>query len=368
MVRIVIIGGGIAGARVTQELSKFRKKGLDIKLIDKKEYFEVPYATLRGIVEPETIGKILRKKYSDFLKVKFILGRAKSITNEKIGLEDGHDIPFDIAIIATGSSYRYFSIPKPPDNMTYLKDREKEFQEEHQKLLEAQNILIIGGGAVGVELAGDIAYTYPEKNITLVEALPRLLSQFKPKASRIAQKQLESMSVHVIINEFLEQDPNDKSIWLSKKSKEVYHTDLAYICIGVSPNTSFMKLNFADTLTKDNRIVVNDKLQLFGHSNIYAIGDCSNVNEFKLGYFADKQAKFLVKNLKKILKSGFNPKTSLGSYKPKSTISIIPIGQKSGLVQLPIGTFKCKPLVAYKNKDLFIKRQFRKLNTVPNKI
>jgi len=368
VIRIIIIGGGIAGARVAQDLSKFNKKGCSIKLIDKKDYFEVPYATLRGIIEPNTIGKILRKKYNDFLKVEFILGKAISISNEKIKLEDGRDVSFDIAIIATGSNYRSFSIPKPPDSMINLRDREKQFQEEHQKLLKSRDVLIIGGGAVGVELAGDIAYTYPEKNITLVEALPRLLSQFKPKASKIAKKQLEEMGVRVILNEFLEKDPNEKDLWISQKAKKKFSIDLAYVCVGISPNTSFMKSNFSYALTNNNRIIVNDKLHLIGNGKIYAIGDCSNVNEFKLGYLADKQAKFLVKNLKKLLKSGFNPKTSLDSYNPKSTISIIPIGKKNGLVQLPIGTFKCRPLVAYKNKDLFVKRQFGKLKTTPKKL
>ncbi|TFF90050.1 MAG: hypothetical protein EU548_04980 [Promethearchaeota archaeon] len=368
MVRIAIVGGGIAGARVAQELSKFSKTGFGVTLIDKKEYFEVPYATLRGIVEPKTIGTTLRKRYDDFLKVNFVLGKVSSMSTEKIDLEDGREVPFDIAIIATGSRYRSFSVPKPPDSMVYLKDRKKQFQEEHRKLLDARNILIIGGGAVGVELAGDIAYAYPKKEVTLVEALPRLLNQFNPKASKIAQKQLERMGVRVILDEFVEHDSNDKGLWFSKKSKELYRADIAYICIGISPNTSFMRSNFADALTDDDRIMVNDKLQVISNESIYAIGDCSNVNEFKLGYLVDKQAQFLAKNIRRLLKSNFDPKTSLKSYNPKSTISIIPIGKKRGLVQLPIGTFKCKPLVAYKNKDLFVKRQFGKLNTVPNKI
>ena len=71
---------------------------------------------------------------------------------------------------------------------------------------------------MGVELAGDIAHAYPEKNITLVEALPRLLNQFKPKASEIAKKQLKRMGVRVVLNEFIEQDPNEKNLWISKKT------------------------------------------------------------------------------------------------------------------------------------------------------
>lgn len=79
----MIIGGGIAGTRIAQDLSRFTKKGLDIKLIDKKEYFEVPYATLRGIMEPNTTGKTLRRKYQDFLRVEFILGKVSEISNDK---------------------------------------------------------------------------------------------------------------------------------------------------------------------------------------------------------------------------------------------------------------------------------------------
>ena len=366
MVNIVIIGGGIAGTRVAQDLSKFSKKGLDIKLIDRKEYFEVPYATLRGIIEPDTTGKTLRKKYQDFLNVEFILGNVINVSAEKIRLEDGREFTFDIAIIATGSSYRSFPIPKPPDVMVRMKDRENQFQEENQKLLNAQNILIIGGGTVGIELAGDIAYSYPEKNITLIESLPRLLNNFKARASKIAKKLLEKMGVSVIFNEFIEKHMNEKGLWISQKSNNLYPADLVYFCVGISPNTSFLKLYFPNSVDDNERIKVNDKLQQGGNKNIFVIGDCNDVNEFKLGYLADKQARFLVKNLKKLIRSDFNYNISLSSYRPKSAISIIPIGKKNGIVQLPIGVFKLKPLVAYKNKDLFVKRQFKKLKTIPN--
>ena len=359
MVSIIIIGGGIAGTRVAQDLSKFSKNGFVIKLIDKKEYFEVPYGTLRGLVEPE-YGKTLRKKYQDFLKIEFILGNVINISAEKIRLVDGREFTFDIAIIATGSSYRSFSIPKPPDTMIRIKERENQFQEENQKLLNAQDILIIGGGTVGVELAGDIAYTYPKKNITLIESLPKLLNNFKARASKIAKKQLEKMGVKVILNEFIQKDMKEEGLWFSQKSNNLYTADLVYFCVGISPNTSIMESYFPNSIDNNHRIKVNRKLQLGTSKNIFVIGDCNNIKEFKLGYLADKQAQFLIKNLKKLMRSNFNYK-SLSSYRPKSTISIIPIGKKKGIVQLPVGIFKFKPLVAYKNKDLFVKRQFKKL-------
>ena len=368
MFTIIIVGGGIAGARVAQELAKFRNKDIVIKLIDLKNYFEVPYATLRGIIKPNTIGKKLRKYYRDFIRVDFIQGKVIEINPNNIKLENGKELKFNIAIIATGSKYKHFSIPKPSDIVTSMKERDKQFHEEHQKLVKAQHILIIGGGPVGVELAGDIAYYYPKKTIYLVEALPRLLNNFKPRASKIAKEQLEKMGVQVILNEFIERDMNETGLWVSKKTNKSYSADLVYFCIGVSINTAFMKLYFSKKVNENSQIMVNDKLHLSNYNNIYAIGDCSDINEFKLGYLADKQAKYLVKNLKKIINNNYNLKTSLRSYKPKSTISIIPIGKKNGIVQLPIGVFKFKPLVAYKNKDLFIKRQFRKLKTTPNPI
>lgn len=366
MLSIIIIGGGIAGTRVAQDLSTFSKNGLAIKLIDKKEYFEVPYATLRGIVEPDTTGKTLRKKYKDFLKVEFILGNVINISDKRIGLEDGREFTFDFAIIATGSSYRSFSIPKPPNIMVRMRDRENQFQEENQKLHDSQDILIIGGGTVGVELAGDIAYSYPKKNITLIESLPRLLNNFNARAGKIAKKQLEKMGVSVMLNEFIEKDKIEKGLWISQKSNNVYHADLVYFCVGISPNTSFMRSYFPNSVDDKGQIKVNSKLQQVSNKHIFVIGDCNNVNEDKLGYLADKQARFLVKNLKKLIRSDFNFKISLNSYKPKSTISIIPIGKKNGIIQLPMGSFKCKPLVAYKNKDLFVKKQFKKLKTLPN--
>ena len=244
MFNIIIIGGGIAGTRVAQELAKFRNKGVAIKLIDAKDYFEVPYATLRGIIKPNTIGKRLRKKYRDFVKVDFIQGKVIEISPNTIKLENGKELEFNIAIIATGSRYKRFSIPKPADIVRNMEERDKQFQEEHQKLDKAQKILIIGGGPVGVELAGDIAYYYPEKTVYLIEALPRLLNNFKPRASKIAKKELENMGVQVILNEFIERDMNETGLWISKTSNKSYSADLEYFCIGVSTNTSFMRKNF----------------------------------------------------------------------------------------------------------------------------
>jgi len=364
--RVVVIGGGFAGTRVAQDVAKQRNLA-DVILIDRKAHFEVTYATLRAMVEPFTIGRRFAKRYVDFMRGDFIQETVVDINKKEVVLESGHIVPYDYAVIASGSYYRTLPILKPSAPMT-LADRERQFEDEFTKLTEARSILIIGGGTVGVELAGEIADKFPEKNIRLVHGAERLVDMLKPKASRMAEKELRKLGVEIIFNEILEQADTDRRSYISKATGNSYTADLVYVCIGVSIDTDFMDSHFASSLTERGAIKVDQYLRVKGTDNLFAIGDCNDFPEGKLGYLADKQGAFTAKNVIRLLRAGEPSKARLKRYKPHSMLSLVTIGRQAGIIQLPIGVLQNRLLMAFKQKELFITRALKQVGTVPDDI
>lgn len=340
-IKIVIVGGGFAGARATQGLAAAGFK--NVTLIDKKDYFEVTYASLRALVQPQT-GIRSRKRYIDFIKGKFHRGAVTILSPKLLSLADGQEIPFDIAVLATGSSYSTFPVAKSEKAML-LDERSHENQEAHTQLENSQNILIIGGGIVGVELAGEVADHYPDKSICLAQAGDELVPELKPKARKLALENLKSLGVEVMLNTYLSRHDN-----VYKKA------DLIYKCVGLKPNTAMLNANFKYKLDEKGRVRVDATFQMEGCEGIYAIGDCANVPEGKLGYLADKQAAALVKNII-ALSNGKSAKP----YKPNPMMSLVPIGRTQGFVQLPFAVTSFKFLINIKQKDMFIDKSFKTL-------
>lgn len=339
--KVLVIGGGYAGARVTQDLAKAGFKR--ITLIDKKDYFEVTYATMRALAQP-ALGNHSRHAYADFIKGEFTQGVVAELAPTSAQLENGSSLDFDIAVLATGSSYPTFPIGKSQTAM-HLSDRNAEVSKAHEQLVRAKNVLIIGGGIVGVELAGEIADPFPDKRVTLAHSGDRLLSELKPKASTIAEQKLNDLGVRVLCKTRVTE--ND----------EVYkQSDLIYNCVGLKPNTALMDMHFSSSLDEQSRIKVDSQFRVEGTENIFALGDCANIPEGKLGYLADQQAGALAKNII-AMSSG----KSCKNYKANPMMALVPIGHKQGLVQLPFAVTTLGFMVNMKQKDMFIAKAYKAL-------
>jgi apoptosis-inducing factor 2 len=298
------------------------------------------------LVDPLTIGEKSRCLYSSFLKSAFLQGEVRVVNKDSVVLFDEKEIMYDILIVATGSSYVSFPIGKPSSQIS-LRERNSYFISENARLVSAREILIIGGGPVGVELAGEIASKDQNKNICLVHGNDRLLNFMNPKAGKKALQQLHDLKVTVVLNEKLEADGQDQ--YRSSISGKVYKADVIYNCAGTSVNTAFMREKFIDSMDERGLLRVDNTFLVRNTENIYAIGDCAAINEAKLGTFANAHGEFLAKHLIALSR---NKKTS--TYAPQKTMALVPIGREKGVVQLPFGILTNKFLIKIKTKDFFI--------------
>lgn len=344
--QILIIGGGFAGVSTAQELEK---RGIKTLLVDKKDYFEVTYAVLREVTDPKQTNGDARRYYQDILTGEFVQSAVEELKTTEAKLENGNTIYFDKVILASGSRHPDLPLAKSTHS-TSLFTRDSELNDYYEKLQQAATVLIIGGGVVGVELAGEIAYAMPNIEITLAHNKDTLLAGFTNKAQHKALEQLQGLGVNI---QFNAQYQNSRGKYIDINSGKALNPSLVFKATGTVPNNEYLLQNFSHLLNDKGLIKVDANLAVEGQDNFYAIGDIADVGEAKLGYLAVEQGKYLAKT---ISKKQQNKKAK--SYKRNPFMALVPTGQKTGVVQLPFMVSTWKMLVNLKKKDLFISKTY----------
>ncbi|KAI4370711.1 hypothetical protein MLD38_019031 [Melastoma candidum] len=348
--RVVVIGGGVGGSFVAKSLQFFA----DIVLVDPKEYFEIPWAGLRAMVEPGMAERSVIDHVDYFTDGTVVCSPAVDIRDDAVSVADGKVIPYDYLVIATGHME---SVPRTRT------ERIAQYQGEFEKIKSASSILIIGGGPTGVELAGEIVVDFPDKKVTLVHRGSRLLEFISPKASQKAFDWLTSRKVEVILGQSVDLGNTVNGIYRTS-SGEAITADCHYLCIGKPIGSSWLRGTILkDSLDAQGRLKVDEHLTVEGHENIIAVGDITNIPEIKQGYLAIRHAEVAVKNLKTLMtgKSG----GKMATYSPGYALALVSLGRKEGLAQFPYVTLiGCVPGMI-KSGDLFVGKTRKQLGLKP---
>ncbi len=318
MKKVVVIGGGFSGSLIARKLEKH----FNLILVDSKNYFEFTPGILRTIVEPKHLNRIqiLHKKY--LKKTKIILGSVNEIGNDYVKVNN-QKIVFDYLCICSGSKYK---APIKEQNLI-IAARAIHLKRNYEKLCKANNILIIGGGLVGVELSAEISTHYKEKKITIVHSKNRLIERNNDKTRIYAEKFLTKRGVKIIFNERVIDIKGNGKRYNTDKNHEI-KTDLAFLCTGITPNFEFMNKNFKDKLNEKNNIMVNKYLQLEGTKNIFVAGDVNSTNIEKTAQNAEIQARIIVENIFSLEKN-----RKLEQYKQNKTPVVISLGKWNGVFE-----------------------------------
>lgn len=315
--KIVIIGGGFCGS----ECARLLEKNHDVTLIDTKDYFEFTPSVLRTIVQPDYLKKIQVRHNHYLKKTKIMVDTVEEISKKSVLLKNGKEIDYDYLIISSGSSY---NMPFKQDNciMEWRGDSLRDF---NQKIQKAKSIIIIGGGIVGVEIAGELTDYYSDKKITLCQSNSELMPRNHKKTREYTKNELTKRGVKLIFNKKVEST-NKNTFTLDDGTK--IQADLSFLCVGIKPNYEFMKKNFSKSITPRNQIKTNEFLQLKGHKKIFVGGDVTDIQEEKLAQVATMHAHTIVNNIKAIEEG-----KELKEYKSKKRGIVISIGEKRGVLE-----------------------------------
>ena len=345
MKKAVIIGGGFAGSTVAKKLEKH----FEVVLIDAKDYFEFTPGILREIVF-QSKGEYVQGLHRNYLrKAGFIKGVATSIDEKNVFL-GRKKISYDYLVICSGSGYAY---PIKEQGIV-LADRMENLKKSHYQLENSKKIAIIGGGLVGVELAGEICTKY-DKEITIIHGAERLIERNPKKASEYSRKFLEKRGVKILFNEFFREKKGDYCI--TDKGTEV-KSDLVFLCTGMHSNSDFMQKNFKKSLNEKGQIEVDEFLNVRGSRNIFAVGDVNDLLVEKTAQNSILQAEIVARNIISIEKSG-----KLKEYKPKRTSLVISLGRDKGIfVWKNFAVFGFIPALMKKAIQFFYMIKYRRQN------
>ncbi|CAL0329010.1 unnamed protein product [Lupinus luteus] len=340
--KVVIVGGGVAGAILAKNLQHHA----NVTLVDPKEYFEIPWANLRALVEPSVAERIVINHREYFTKGDLVTSSAVNISETEVFTEDGSEIAYDYLVIATGHKE---PIPKTRT------ERIDQFKEGNEKIKSASSVLIVGGGPTGVELAAEIAVDFPDKKVTIVHKGSRLLEYIGPKASSKTLKWLRSKKVDVKLEQSVElESHSDGNKTYLTSLGETIEADAHFLSIGKPLGSAWLRESFLkDDLDADGRVKVDEYLRVKGRGNIFAIGDITDVQEIKQGVYAQAHALLVAKNLK-LLTEGGSKEPKLGTYKVQAPISIVSLGRKIGVAQFPFMTILGRFPGIIKSGDLFV--------------
>lgn len=327
--RVVIVGGGIGGLHLAQAL---RKSNFQVVLIDKNNYNQFPpliYQVASSGLEPSNISFPFRRIFQNYRNFYYRKGEVKTVdAAEKMVTTTFGNVHYDYLVLAAGARTNFFGNADIEHNAlpmktvtdamrlrnTLLSSLERaETEDRDQERKAWMNIVIVGGGPSGVEIAGALAdmkhtvlrHDYPDLdenlfNIHLINSGPRLLASMDASLSSRAERDLRQMGVDVMPgrrvvdyrdNKVMLQDggtiPARTVIWVS---------GIRGVAIGGIP---------PESLGHGDRILVDRFHQVRGLQDVFAIGDQSLMEEGtpdskghpQLAQVAIQQARNLAYNL-----------------------------------------------------------------------
>ena len=139
-----------------------------------------------------------------------------------------------------------------------------------EKSKNAKNVVVIGAGYIGVELAE--AFEMKSKNVTLIDAEDRILAKYLDKDfTDIAEAEFTKRGVNLVLGQKVRKFEGDNKVSKVITDKGEFEADLVVLCIGFAPNTNLVKGKL-DTLP--NGAIIIDEYMRTSEKDVFAAGDC----------------------------------------------------------------------------------------------
>ncbi|HET8667687.1 MAG TPA: NAD(P)/FAD-dependent oxidoreductase [Terriglobales bacterium] len=298
--KVVIVGGGFAGLNAARKLAG---RPVQVTLVDRKNHHTFQpllYQVATAGLSPGDIAAPIRRVLRHAKNTEVLLGNVTGFDlNRRQVLLKGSSLDYDYLIVAAGARHSYFGHDEWEKYAPGLKTIEDATEMRRRVLLafeaaerekvccgkhEQVNIVVIGAGPTGVELAGTLAEVARKSlaedfrnidptrtRILLVEAGPRVLPQYPEELSTSATKQLERLGVEVRTSTVITSvDP-----YGVRFGSEFMAAQVILWAAGVAASPLGRALGVP--VDKKGLVVVGPDLSVPGHPELFVIGDLAAV-------------------------------------------------------------------------------------------
>lgn len=324
MKKVAIVGGGYVGFEVAKQLDGVA----DVTLIEEREAFVHPPAAIRSLVQPDLLEDIIFPYDALLQRGQVVQARAVSVTGEGVQLEDGGFVGADFIVVATGSDYAAPFKPAGPS----VADFRATQREVSAQLTDATSVVIVGAGAVGTELAGEIVAAHSGKKVTLLSSDAQLFPMYPAKMGQALKRKLEAAGVQVILGqraEDLVQADRPYAGRVTLTDGRVLEADLIFPVIGARPRVDVLQGVEGVALGAGGRVKTDPWLRPSVHDHIFIAGDMADVGDGMTIVATARQNPWLIKTIKAAIKG--RKTETLKPYAPwKKAPILIPLGPKVG--------------------------------------
>lgn len=362
---VVVVGGGFAGINFIRQLDKELFEVLLIDKINHHQFQPLFYQVAASQIEPSSISFPLRNIFRNQENVRIRLAEVEEIQHDQNQIKTNiGTFHYDFLVLAMGCKTNFFGNNEIGKHALTLKTTYEAIsirnhilqvfediisanESEKESLL---NMVIVGAGPTGVELAGAFAEIkknvlpkdYPridfsKLNIILVEGSPNTLNAMSESAKQVSRAYLERMGVQIITDTIVTHYDGEN---LQLNSGKTLKTKTLIWAAGVIANT--VNGIPEDWYAPGRRIKVDRMNKVPGSENLFVIGDMAYMEtplypkgHPQLANVAINQGKILARNLKKIIEG---KPTEAYEYKDLGTMATI--GRNKAVVDLPFIKFR----------------------------
>lgn len=335
---VIIVGGGYGGLRTAAALNGHAR----VTVIDRNDYFHHKSAALRGMLFDGWADRI----YVDFktlgMDCEFVQGTVERVDRaaRSVTLHGGETLSFDYLVLATGSTT---SLATETLGAVGAEARRK-LVGLKSEFANANRVVIVGDGPVGVEMAGEYRDLSPNIEVTIVSSadVPMATIGHATFSERVADLLKRHRVQRIAAQRVTEISKNHVTLENGKR----LDADIVVDATGIKPNTDWIMPFAPQWLDQSQHVQVGEDLAVIGETRIFALGDCSNIAEPKMVKMADDQGKYLGAAIVARIKSEtpepykrFSKKLTILPFGAKDGVALLPIGQEGKVVWRPLGRF-----------------------------
>ena len=356
--RIVIVGAGFGGVKLAK---LFAKENVNVTLVDRHNFHlfqPLLYQVSTAVLSTDEIAYPVRTFFRENKNVEFFMAKAQGVDKDRKVLLTNHgEIAYDYLILAAGATTNFFGMENVEkysygmktlqeavhirNHVLHMFERANKCEDSEEERRRMLSFVVVGGGPTGVEEAGALTeliavqkkeyhnLDFDEVSVKLIEATPDVLLMMAPNLRQHTVKVLERKGVDVLLNTQV-MDYDGESLKLKDGTEIPTKTVIWAAGVKAVPFIA----NCGSEVDRGGRIIVNEKLQVEGSENVFAIGDCAHFQHGTerplptVAPVATQQAKVAYENIMKLIRG----QKDLATFHYKDLGSMATIGRGEAVV------------------------------------